>query len=388
MKAKTRVIHPHKFPVPEGNRPLLTPIYHSVKYTFDEADDFERCISGTRQGYTYTRVSNPNVAELCALLASLQGRETALLAANGVSALCACLLGLAKTGDHITMFIQSYKPSRFLVQKLLGRFGIRSTLVSIHDHEQIQTILQRERSAVMLFESPTNPTLQIADIEKLIALAREQNTVVALDNTFAGFHNHGQFEVDIFIHSLSKYATGHGDCMGGAIIGNGHIMQKLETEFHFTGTTLDPVTAVQMLRSLKTYFLRYDAQCHGAHRIAEFLESESLVSSVIYPGLPSHPQHELAKRQMRDFGTMISIELADGVNRSRFIDALSLFNLAGSLGSVESVLIPSEPAYAGDLNQQEREISGITPQTVRLSIGIEDPDDLIDDLASALTRAT
>jgi cystathionine beta-lyase/cystathionine gamma-synthase len=238
---------------------------------------------------------------------------------------------------------------------------------------------------VVWFESPTNPVTKIADIAALTRLARAAGALTALDNTFAGFHQHGEFEVDLFVHSLTKYASGAGDVMGGAVIAGREIIRGMRTDFGVLGGTLDPHAAFLILRGLKTYFVRYQAQCTSAGRVATFLAAHPEVERVHYPGLATHPQHALAARQMRDFGTIVSFDLKGGETAARRLaDALQLFALAASLGSSESLVLTPGLMSARELSAEQQKLAGISAGTVRLSIGLEDVDDLLADLGQAL----
>jgi cystathionine beta-lyase/cystathionine gamma-synthase len=237
---------------------------------------------------------------------------------------------------------------------------------------------------VVIFESPTNPVTKIADIGHLTAHAARANALTVMDNTFAGFHNHGEFPVDIFLHSLTKFASGHGDVMGGAIIGNRDLINPMRKDVQSLGPTLDPHAAFLIQRGMRTYCLRYERQCANALAVSRFLETHPKVSRVFYPGLETHPQHLLAKRQMRDFGSVVSFELTAPSAGSRFADALKFFSITPSIGSTESLVMP--PALLGgqDIPAAQRAASLIGARTVRLSIGIEAVADLIADLAQAL----
>jgi cystathionine beta-lyase/cystathionine gamma-synthase len=236
-----------------------------------------------------------------------------------------------------------------------------------------------------VFESPTNPVLKVADIVRITTLARRHGALTVLDNTFAGFHNHGQFDIDVFVHSLTKYAAGHGDVMGGAVIAGRELIDAMKSDFILLGATLDPNTAFLTQRGLKTYFLRYERQCANAARVAAFLESHPAVACVRYPGLASHPQHDLATQQMHDMGTIVTFELrADRGEPQAFADALQLFAIAASVGSTESLVQPGQLMMPRDLNATEKQWAAVSPATMRLSLGIEDVDDLIADLDQAL----
>jgi cystathionine beta-lyase/cystathionine gamma-synthase len=230
--------------------------------------------------------------------------------------------------------------------------------------------------------------LKVADVERICAAAKRYGALTVLDNTFAGFHNHGDSGIDVFVHSLTKYASGHGDVMGGAVIANNDLVASMKRDFVIIGATLDPHAAFLIQRGLKTYFLRYERQCFNAAAIAKFLQPHPAVESVSYPGLPSHPRQELARKQMRDFGTIVTIELkGDAIAAKRFSESLKLFAISASLGSTESLVQPGRLMRPADLNAQEREWAAVTDQTIRLSIGIEDLEDLKNDLTQALDAA-
>jgi cystathionine beta-lyase/cystathionine gamma-synthase len=240
----------------------------------------------------------------------------------------------------------------------------------------------------MIFESPTNPTNKIADIAALTRLARAHRALTLLDNTFAGVHQHGQFEIDIYLHSLTKFVSGHGDVMGGAAIAEASLIRSLRTDFTLFGGVLDPHAAFLLQRGLKTYFVRYRAQCATAQRVAEFLSSHAAVERVGYPGLPDDAGHALASRQMREFGAVVSFNLRGGLEAGkRFAEALRLFAVTASLGSTESLVLPPQMLRSRDLNENEQRLSGVGPGTVRLSIGLEEAGDLLEDIAQALAAA-
>jgi len=280
------------------------------------------------------------------------------------------------------------RPTRYLVQHLLAKFGVRHTLLSILDVADIERVLAETPTRLVVFESPTNPITHIADLERISAAARRSGALTVLDNTFAGFHNHGGYPIDVFLHSLTKYASGHGDVLGGAIIADRVLIEAMRKDVVSMGPSLDPHAAFLIQRGMRTYFLRYERQCANALAVATFLSGHPRVARVFHPGLPGHPQHALARKQMTDFGTVVTCELRGGYAESGgFADALSLFAIAASLGSVESLVLPSTLMGVREFTAEQRAISQIKPGTVRLSIGIEDADDLIEDLEQALGRA-
>jgi cystathionine beta-lyase/cystathionine gamma-synthase len=249
-------------------------------------------------------------------------------------------------------------------------------------------VLHDRPTRLVIFESPTNPVTKIADIEHLTSHARRAGALTVLDNTFAGFHNHGAYDIDIFLHSLTKYASGHGDVMGGAIIARGELIAAMRKDIVSMGPTLDPHAAFLIQRGMRTYFLRYERQCANALAASLFLTSHPRVKHVFYPGLDIHPQHSLARRQMSDFGTVVTLELNGGFEEGgRFAESLQLFSISASVGSAESLVMPPQLLSGGEFTPEQRAASRITRGTVRLSIGLEDAEDLIQDLGQALDKA-
>jgi len=388
MKKTTRVNHPPATELPPDNHPVVAPIYQSVKFEFDTVEETERYLRGERPGFYYSRASNPTTRQLELLLAELQGRDDCLVTASGVGAISQSLLALTSHGDHVIGFIESYNPTRYLIRRILGRFGITHTLLSIEDLAGVERTLAARPTRLVIFESPTNPVTKIADIAALTRLARAAGALSVLDNTFAGLHQHGGYEVDVYLHSLTKYASGTGDVMGGAVIARGELIRALRPDFGTLGGTLDPHAAWLILRGLKTYFVRYRAQCATALQIAEFLAGHQAVARVHYPGLPTHPQHALAARQMQDFGSIVSFDLRGAAAAARrFADTLELFARTASLGSTESLVLTAQMMGGRELNAELQRLSAITDGTIRLSIGLEDGEDLIADLTRALAAA-
>jgi cystathionine beta-lyase/cystathionine gamma-synthase len=388
MKNTTLVNHPPAVAVPDDNRPLVAPIYQSVKFSFDDTNETLRYQRGEREGFFYSRNANPTLSQLQRLLSELQGRDDCLLTGSGVATIAASLLALCKAGDHVLLFVESYAPTRYIVQHLLAKFAVTHTMLSIEDLCGIEQLLKAKPTRLVIFESPTNPVTKIADIEHLTANARAAGALSLLDNTFAGFHNHGDYDIDLYLHSLTKYASGHGDVMGGAIIGRSELIAAMRKDIGPMGPALDPHAAFLIQRGMRTYFLRYERQCASAKSLAEYLMRHPRVKRVHYPGLKSHPQHELARKQMKDFGTIVSIELDGGFQEAaRFAEGLKLFSIAASVGSTESLVMPPQLLHGGVYTAEQRAMSLVGKGTVRLSIGLEDEGDLEADLAQALDRA-
>jgi cystathionine beta-lyase/cystathionine gamma-synthase len=385
MKPPTLVNHPPDVAPPPGNLPVIAPIYQSVKYEFESIDDTLRMLRGETPGYFYMRASNPTTRQLELTLAQLQGRDDCLATASGVNSIAQTLLSLTKAGDHVLYFIETYGPTRNIIRRLLARFGVEHTMLSIEDLAGVENVLASRPTRLVIFESPTNPVTKVADIERLVELAHRHGALAVMDNTFAGFHQHGEYPVDVFVHSLTKYASGTGDVMGGAVIARNELIEGMRPDFAVLGALLDPHAAFLIQRGLKTYFVRYRDQTRAAQRIAEHLVAHPAVARVHYPGLPGHPQAALAKKQMREAGTVVTFDLRQGSEAARsFSEKLKLFALTASLGSTESLVMPPQLVGSRDFTPEQARQSGVGPGTVRLSIGLEDVDDLITDMDEAL----
>ena len=388
MKKSTRVTHPRRIKLPEDNLPLTSPIYQSVKFEFPSLQDLQKAGAKKREGFFYSRLSNPGVRELECLLADMQDCEDGFAVGSGMAAVAMTLVSLTQQGDHVITFIESYKPIRVFIREVLSKFGVTNSIISIDDHEQLKNIMENENVRLILFESPTNPMNKVADIEKICELAHKNNALAILDNTVAGLHNHAQFEVDVYIHSLTKYASGHGDVLGGAVLGSEQLISRIRSGAGLFGATLDAHAAFLIMRGLKTYFVRYQKQVENAAKVANWLNTREHVCNLYYPGIPDDPYHSLTKKQMQDFGTIVSFDLrATDKQFHTFIDALQIFKLTFSLGSTESLIMPPGIFNVADLDEAELEVSRITPSSIRLAFGIEDKEDLIDDLKQAFDIA-
>jgi cystathionine beta-lyase/cystathionine gamma-synthase len=385
LKKPTLVNHPPAVELPPDNHPVGAPIYQNVKFEFDDLEQTTSFLRGERPGFFYMRNSNPTSRQLELTLAELQGREDCLTTGTGVGAVAHTLLGLTKQGDHVLCFIETYNPTRYIIRRLLSRFGVTHTMLSIEDLAGIERTLKQKPTRLIFFESPTNPVTKIADITAITRLAKAHGALSVMDNTFAGFHQHGEYDIDVFVHSLTKYASGAGDVMGGAAIAGTDLIRLLRTDFRAMGVALDPHAAFLIQRGLKTYFVRYSAQCARAMRIAQLLASHPVVARVHYPGLADHPQHALAALQMREFGTIVSADLKGGFAAGGcFAESLKLFALTSSLGSTESLVVAPQMMTGRDLTAEQLRVSAVTEGTVRLSIGLEDEEDLVADVLQAL----
>jgi cystathionine beta-lyase/cystathionine gamma-synthase len=387
MKKETRVTHPPKVVLPEGNQSLVDPVYRSVKFTFPTIES-AMTPEARRDGFDYTRDANPTTRQLEQLSAELQGRDDAICVASGMAAVWLAVIGNLRAGDRVVFFVEGYRPIRTLARERLTEFGISHAMLSVHDHAAIAEEFAAENTKLVIFEAPTNPMLQVPDLTVITSLAKQHGVTTVLDNTFGGLHNHGQFDLDFYVHSLTKYASGHGDVMGGIVIAAKEKIRRLKPWAVNMGATLDPGAAFLILRGLRTYCLRYQRHSATALGIASYLQRRSEVQRVFYPGLSDDPGHKLARQQMEDCGGVLSFNLhADGEQARTFIDALKLFMTTSSIGSTESLVAPVQLYFARDLSVEESAIAGITAGTVRLSVGLEHPDDLIADLEQAFSAA-
>jgi len=386
MKKETRITHPPVVKPLDGNDPVVAPVHRSVKFTYPTIAA-SLTPEAKEHGFDYTRDSNPTTRELELLVAELQDRDDAIAVASGMAAVWLSLLGNLESGDRVVIFVESYRPNRVATRRFLPKLGIEFTMLSVHDHAAIERAFAEDDTKLVLFEAPTNPMLQVPDLEAIVALAKRHDVITVLDNTFAGLHNHGRYGIDYFVHSMTKYANGHGDAMGGIVIGDKQRIKAIKPLAVNMGATLDPGVAFLMLRGLKTYYLRYARHSANALAIAEFLHKRPEVERVFYPGLPSDPGHALARKQMSDFGGVLSFDLrADKERAWAFIDALELFTTTASLGSTDSLVAPVKLYLGSDLTPEEQARAQIKDSTVRFAVGIEHVDDLIADITQAFRK--
>ncbi len=386
MKKETRLAHHPRVKMPAGNESVVDPVYRSVKFSFPDIAS-SLTPEARREGFEYTRGTNPTNRQLERLAAELQGRDDAVCVSTGMAAAWLAVLGNLGAGDRIVCCLESYRPIRTMIRGRLPRLGISHSMVSVHDRQAMRDVFAADDTKLLIFEAPTNPMLQIPDLGAIAALAREHGVTTVLDNTFGGLHNHGRYEIDYYVHSLTKYASGHGDVMGGVVIADEARLDDLHSLATSMGATLDPGAAFLILRGLRTYALRHRRHSESAQVVAEFLEAHPRVERVYFPGLPDDPGHGLAAEQMDGFGGVLSFDLrGDKQQTWSFIDALQLFATVSSIGSTESLVAPVKLYFAGDLSDEECRRARIGDNTVRLAVGLEDAGDLIEDLEQAFSR--
>jgi len=364
---------------------VTEPIAQTATYVFDSLSEFEEYKQGKRAHFEYGRYGNPTVSAAESKLAALDHAESALLFSSGMSAITTVMLAMLRSGQHIIIMEDCYRRTVQFCD-LLGKFGIESTRVPPSDLAALEQAVRPE-TRLLLAESPTNPHLHVADLEKIVPFAKEHRLRVLIDSTFATPINQCPLDygVDLVVHSCTKYLGGHNDLMAGSVCGKAGIVSAIKEFRDVIGTNSDPNTAWLLIRGIKTLALRMQQQNTSAQTIAEYLEGHDKVQRVFYPGLASHPDHAIAKAQMKGFGGVVSFEIDGDRERTRqFVEALQIPYLAPSLGGAETLVSHPATVSYSDLSEEDRLAIGITDQLVRYSVGIEDCADLIADFDQAL----
>lgn len=368
--------------------PLAAPIVQSSTFAFASAAEMHRYLEGDPELFVYTRYANPTVRDLEEALAALEGAEAALALSSGMAAMTTAVLSVAQAGDEVLASASLYGGTVRLLTDLLPRLGIAARFLKLPDLARVAS-LASERSRLLILESPTNPTLEVCDLAAVSAGARGRGLVVVVDNTFATplLQRPLALGADLVMHSLTKALAGHSDLIGGALAGSRERIDAARATMKVLGGCMDPHAAFLARRGLKTLHLRVERQCANAMALAVRLQGHPAVRSVRYPGLPSHPGHEVARRQMAAFGGLVTLELEGGLPAAeRFYDRLRLVARAASLGGVESLAsLPVHTSHHGLPEEALRE-AGVDPGMVRLSMGVEDASDLIADVERALEK--
>ncbi|MEO0068813.1 MAG: aminotransferase class I/II-fold pyridoxal phosphate-dependent enzyme [candidate division WOR-3 bacterium] len=369
--------------------PVVEPIYASSTFRFADFQHGADLFAGKTSGYIYSRMLNPTVELLEDCLACLEGGKKSLATSSGMAAIQTLFTGLVAVNEHIICSQSVYGPTATLLENYLSRLGIKSTFVDSSNINEVEAAFLPETRLVFI-ETPGNPTLVIADISAIAKICHERGALLVVDNTFASpvLQQPLKLGADIVVHSLTKFLNGHADVVGGAIIVKDEkLYERLRKTLNHWGGVLAPFEAFLVLRGIKTLALRMQRHSENAQKVAEFLESHPQVSWVRFPGLPSHPQFELAKRQMSAPGGLITFELKGGFDAARkLLDATQIFILAVSLGGVESLIQHPASMTHASMPPAIRQKAGITDGLIRLSVGIEDVNDLISDLEQALAR--
>ena len=382
-----------------GNRRNLygsmgTPIVPAVTYEFDGIDEAEAVFFGHTPGYAYSRGGNPTQSVLEEKLAFLEGGESCVVTGSGMAAVASCLLTALRPGDHVISSPVIYGNSHSLLGEYLTEFGVEADFIDLSDLEQLKAAI-RPNTKMVYLESPGNPLCNICDIEAICTIAHGANKEIRVvcDNTFATPYNQNPLALgaDVVIHSVTKYINGHGDVIAGAVIGKADFIKKVREDalLHMTGAAIGAMESYQILRGMKTFELRMLRHNENALAVAQFLENHPKVRKVYYPGLESFPGHETACRQMRGFGGMLAFELKGGVAAGKqMLKACDLCAVAVSLGDADTLIAHGTTMTHDDCSEELLKTIGITPDLIRMSIGIENKEDIIADLAQALDQVT
>ena len=387
----TRSVHGGA-PRDKGFHSITTPIVQSATYAFKDTAsliDFldKKVYGGELDREEYARYGNPSVWSLEGRVAELEGAEDAVFYPSGMSAVTSLFLTVLRPGTHIVMTDDCYRRTRQFCLTTLKKFGIETSIVPMGDYDALEAAIVPRKTRFIFTETPTNPYLRVADLERLVAIGKRHRAMTLLDTTFATPVNLKPLEygVDFVMHSATKYLAGHNDVMAGVIAGSEARIKALKDARGMFGNVIDPHQAYLIERGMKTLAVRVRHQNSAAQAVAEWLEAHPKIERVWYPGLESHPDHAIAKAQMRGFGGVVSLQVCGGLDTtSGFIDRLRIPYIAPSLGGTESLV--EQPAYVSyyDLSREERYAAGIPDNLVRLSLGIEDADDIIADLAQSL----
>ncbi|MFZ2652469.1 MAG: PLP-dependent aspartate aminotransferase family protein [Burkholderiaceae bacterium] len=394
LSPETRCAHGARRAKGDADSALVPPIVYSASFSAADAQDFAQMASQPRHSRYYTRYGNPLHDQLAEQLVALEGGEVhasanphdALVTASGMGAISLVLLGLLKAGDHVIAQTNHYMGSAKHFSELLPRFGVRCTLVDQTDLRAWERAFEPATRLVMT-ETPVNPSCALTDLGAVAARARAHGALSVCDNTFASPINQQPLKlgIDIVVHSATKYLGGHHDLTAGAVLARKDLIDELWKTQICLGATLSPMDAWLLLRGMRTLALRVRQHNASAMALAAWLEQQAQVERVFYPGLASHPQHSLARAQMKGFGGVMNIEIAGDYDAaSRFVHALELPRQAVSLGGVESLVVHAAAMWRGTMSEAQMRVAGIAPNAVRLSVGIEGVEDLQADLAQAL----
>lgn len=376
----------HGDELPDDDNSVAPPIHPSATFSAVDAAEFAAMAGEPRHPRYYTRYGNPTLARTAQLIARLEGGEAALLTASGMGAMSAVLLGLLKSGDHVVAQTNHYMGTTGLLTELLPGFGIQATLVDQTDPAAFEGALQ-PNTRLMLLETPANPNLALTDLAAVVEIARRRGVLTVADNTFASPVNQLplSFGVDVVVHSATKYLGGHHDLTAGAVVASGALTERIWRATILLGSVLAPHDAWLLLRGIRTLGVRVERINASALAIARRLAGNPAVEQVLYPGLESHPQHALALGQMRGHGGVIALRVKGGYGEAQQVmQKLRIFTQAVSLGGVESLAAHAAAMWSGTLSDAALREAGIEPNLIRLSIGLEDANDLAEDLEQAL----
>jgi methionine-gamma-lyase len=381
----TKLIHAGAFDDAYGS--ATVPIYQTSTFKFKNAQDGADCFAGRSQGFIYTRIANPTIRALEKAVAELEGGYDGIATSSGMGAVSSMYLALLGAGAHIVSSGAVYGPARGILEQDLSRFGVESTFVNTSDIEAVKKAI-RPNTKVLYIETPANPTMEITDLEACSRIAKEYGLLLVVDNTFSSPYLQRPLEwgADVVLHSVTKFINGHADIVGGILVTRDpEIYKKIRHSMVYLGCNMDPTQAYMVIRGLKTLAIRIERAQENAGKVAAFLNDHPKVAWIKYPGLPSHPQYELAMKQMKGPGSMISFGLKGGYEAGRkLMDHVKLALLAVSLGGVETLIQHPASMTHASVSHEGKLAAGITDDLVRFSVGIEDAEDIIKDLDQAL----
>lgn len=361
-------------------------IYPTSSYVFANAAEAAACFAGTQRGNVYSRYTNPTVRMFEERMAALEGAEQAVATASGMSAILSMAMAMLGSGDHIVCSRDVFGTTVSMFGKILAKFGVETTFVPLADLDAWSAAV-RPNTRLLFVETPSNPLAGIADLAALADIAHRAGARLAVDNCFCtpALQKPLDWGADIIVHSATKYLDGQGRCLGGVVLGSAELMSEVRTFLRTAGPTLSPFNAWVFLKGLETLRLRMDAHCANAQRLAEWLCEQPAVEKVFYAGLPDHPGHEIARRQQRGFGGVVSFRVRGGREQAwRVIDSTRLISLTANLGDVKSTIVHPATTTHGRLSDAERAEAGITENLIRISVGLEDMADIQADLRRGL----
>lgn len=385
----TKAIHGGGYSPKDNFGSLNPPIHQTSTFVFNNVEEGRARFAGEQEGYIYTRIGNPTVKILEDRMAELEGGEAAIAFGSGMGATSAVILGLLKTGDHIIATDALYGGTYSFLEMAQEKYGIEYTLVEMSNPDIIKDHIN-PNTRMIYVETPMNPTMKIVDLEKVAKIAKGVGAITVVDNTFMSPYLQRPIElgIDIVLHSATKYIGGHGDVIAGILVGNNELMHEIRmNSLKNIGSVMSPFDAWLLLRGLKTLSVRLDKHSESATKIAKYLEKHPKVEKVYYPGLDSYPQYELAKKQMKAAGGLISFEVKGGLQAGiDMLDNVMICQLAVSLGDVDTLIQHPASMTHSPIPSEKRLEMGITDGLIRLSVGLEDVDDLIADLEQALSH--
>ena len=364
------------------------PLYLTSSFTFDDAEQARALFADEVEGNIYTRFSNPNNTELIDKICLLEGAEDGLAMASGMAAMFVSMAALLKSGDHVLVSRSLFGSTHQILTQLFPRWGITHSYADIGRPETWESLIQPNTKMIFV-ETPSNPALDLIDLEWLAGLARKKGIILNVDNCFATpyLQTPMAYGADIVTHSATKWMDGQGRVIGGAIVGRKDLIKEMRFFARHTGPAMSPFNAWILSKSLETLHVRMDRHCENALKLAEFLETHPQVEKAIYPFLPSHPQYELAKKQMRLGGPMVSFIIKGGAARSvEFLNRLQMLSLTSNLGDTRSIATHPATTTHSKLKPDERQAVGIEDGLIRISVGLEHPEDIISDVAQALSN--